>query len=151
MKKLIVQSLLGTAIALGASGAAVAGDENGCTFTTLHGRYVFTARGFTIVAGAAQPKAIVEVIDFDGDGAVSAPLATISVNGRILRFSPGANGMYTIDDACTGTIEFLDSLGTTFDFVASARGDELWMIQTNPNTVFQGTATRTLRAHHHDR
>jgi hypothetical protein len=151
MKKVMMQGLLAVAVALGASGAAAAADdENGCTSETLHGRYVFAARGFTIAAGVAQPKAIVEVIDFDGDGAVSAPLATVSVNGRILRFSPGGSGKYTVDDACTGTIEF-DGNGPTFDIVASPRGGEIWMIQTNPNTVFQGTATRTLRAHDHDR
>jgi hypothetical protein len=147
MKKLVKGGLLATAIAFGASGAAVAGDENGCTSKTLHGRYVFTARGFTISGGVAQPKAIVEVIDFDGDSAVSVPSVTVSLNGLILRFSPGASGTYTIDDACTGTITFADSSGTEFDLVASARGNEIWMIQTNPNTVFQGTATRTLRAH----
>jgi len=147
MKKLIVQGLLATVIVLGPSGAAVAGDENSCTLKTLHGRYVFTARGFTIVAGVAQPKAIVEVIDFDGDGAVSVPLATVSLNGSILRLSPGANGAYTIDDACTGTIQFADISSTSFNIVASPKGNEIWMIQTNPNSVFQGAATRTLRAH----
>jgi hypothetical protein len=151
MKKPIMQSLLVTAVMLGASGAAVADDEHGCTSETLQGRYVFTARGFTIVAGVAQSKAIVEVIDFDGDSAVSVPSVTVSLNGLILRFSPGASGTYTVDDACTGTITFADSSGTEFDLVASARGNEIWMIQTNPNTVFQGTATRTSRAPDHDR
>ena len=151
MKKLTIQGLLATAVALGASSVAVAGDEKGCTPETLHGRYVFTARGFTIVAGVAQPKAIVEVLDFDGDSAVSVPWATVSLNGSIVRFSPGAGGTYTIDDACTGTIEFGDGNGPAFDIAASPGGDEVWMIQTNPNTVFQGTATRTLRAHDHDR
>jgi hypothetical protein len=150
MKKPIMQILLATAVVLGLSGAAVAGDENGCTSETVQGRYVFTARGFTIVAGVAQPKAIVEVIDFDGEGAVSVPSATVSLNGMILRFSPGANGEYTVDDACSGTIKFFDALGTSFDIVASARGNELWLIQNNPNTVFQGTATRTVRARDHD-
>jgi hypothetical protein len=151
MKKLTMQGLLATAVALVASGVAVASDENSCTSDTLRGRYVFTARGFTIVAGVAQPKAIVEVIDFDGNGEVSVPLVTLSVNGLILRFSPGASGTYTLDDACTGTLEFADTLQTSFEIVASAGGNEVWMIQTNPNTVFQGTATRTLRAHDHDR
>jgi hypothetical protein len=152
MKKLIMQGLMVTAVALGASGVAVADDENGCTSETLHGRYVFAARGFTINTGVAQPKAIVEVIDFDGDGAVSVPLATVSLNGRILRSAPGTGGKYAVDDACTGTIEFgSDGNAITYDIVASARGNQVWMIQTNPNTVFQGTATRTLRAQDHDR
>jgi hypothetical protein len=150
MRKPIIQGLLAAAVALGASVPAVAGDESECRSETLQGRYVFAARGFTINDGVAQPKAIVEIIDFDGDGAVSVPLATVSTNGRILRFSPGGSGTYTIDDACTGTIDF-GTNGPTFDIVASARGGKVWMIQTNPNTVFQGTATRTLRAHDHDR
>ena len=82
-----------------------------------------------------------------GDSAVSVPKATVSLNGTIVHFS-GTVGEYTIDEACTGTIHFFDALDLTLDFVASPRGNEIWMIQTNPmNTVFQGTATRTLRAH----
>jgi hypothetical protein len=150
MKTLIKQGVLATAIALGASGAALADDESSCTLKTLHGRYVFAARGFTI-ANVAQPKAIVEIIDFDGDSGVSVPKATVSLNGMIRQLMPGADGMYTIDDACTGTIEFFDTFGTAFDIVASPRGNEIWMIQTNAGTVFQGTATRTVRASDQDR
>src|SRR5262249_38031061 len=118
MKKLMMQSVLAAAIASGASGAAAAGDKESCTLNTLHGRYVFTARGFTIVAGVAQPKAIVEIIDFDGDAAVSVPKATVSLNGMIVH-SSGTDGEYTIDEACTGTIHFFDALNITFDLVAS--------------------------------
>ena len=43
--------------------------------------------------------------------------------------------------ACwAGTIAFDD--GPAFDVFLSPDAGELWMIQTNPNTVFQGTATR---------
>jgi hypothetical protein len=30
----------------------------------------------------------------------------------------------------------------SFDTFVSPKGDTVWMIQTNPNSVFQGTATR---------
>ena len=150
MKKLIAQGLLATTIVLGASGAALAGDENSCTLNTLHGRYVFSARGFTIVGDAAQPIASLHVMDFDGDGRVSTPRATISVNGQIFQVSPGADGTYAIDDGCLGAIQFVD-IGVTLDIAASPRGNEIWMIQTNQGTVFEGTATRTLRANDNDR
>ena len=49
--------------------SALADDGKACTVQTLRGSYLFAASGFNIVAGVAQPKAIVEGIDFNGDGA----------------------------------------------------------------------------------
>ena len=56
-----------------------------CGVRTLRGTYTFAASGFNIVAGVAQPKAIVEVIEFNGDGTLSVPAATLSANGVIIR------------------------------------------------------------------
>ena len=128
------------AMVIGASGFAAADErENGCTLQTLQGTYVFSATGFNIVAGVAQPKAIVEVIEFNGDGTLTVPAATRSVNGVIARSLPGGFGTYTVENDCTGTITFD---GPTFDTFLSRHGDIILMIQTNPNTVFQGTTTR---------
>ena len=132
------------AMALGSSGFAAADErENGCTVQTLQGTYVFSATGFNIVAGVAQPKAIVEVIEFNGDGTLTVPAATRSVNGVIARSLPGGFGTYTVENDCTGTIAFD---GPTFDTFLSRNGGIVLMIQTNPNTVFQGTTTRMSRA-----
>ena len=89
MKRLTRQSLVAAAMALGVSGVALA--DNDCTLKTLRGSYVFAAKGYNMVAGVAQPKAIVEVIDFNGDGTLSVPAATRSVNGVIARTPPGGN------------------------------------------------------------
>jgi hypothetical protein len=128
---------------LGACGLARADERNDrCTSRTLKGTYVFSATGFNIVAGVAQPKAIVEVIRFNGDGTLLVPAATLSANGVIIRSLPGL-GTYTVEDDCTGTITFS---GPTFDAFISRDGDTVSMIQTNPSTVFQGTAKRQSRA-----
>jgi len=82
------------------------------------------------------------VIHFNGDGTLSVPAATLSANGVIIRSLPGGLGTYSVEDDCTGTIAFN---GPTFDTVISRDGDTLLMIQTNPNTVFQGTAARRAR------
>jgi len=58
---------------------------------TLRGTYVFSASGFTIVAGVAQSKAILGVIDFNGDGTLSVPSALRSVNGVIARSLHGGS------------------------------------------------------------
>ena len=125
-----------------ASGASSEEAARGaCTERTLRGSYVFSASGFNIVGGVQQPKAIVEVIAFNGDGTLDVPAATVSLNGAIIR-SPASSGTYTVEDDCSGTITFN---GPTYDMFLSKGGDDIAMIQTNPNTVFQGLATRTSR------
>jgi hypothetical protein len=49
-------------------------------------------------------------------------------------------GLYTLDDACRGTLTFTP--GPSFDIFADATGQQVWMIQTNPNNVLQGSVTR---------
>lgn len=50
-------------------------------------------------------------------------------------------GQYTLGADCIGTLLFHDS--PSFNILAAAKGDDLWMIQTNPHNVFQGRVTRT--------
>src|SRR5882672_10834593 len=144
MRRLTQRALVVVVAALSIPGVALAdNDRDDCTLKTLRGTYVFAASGHNIVAGVAQPKAIIEVIEFHGDGTLSVPAATRSVNGVVARSLPGGTGGYTVEAGCAGTITF-DGPGPTFDVFLSPKGGKLWMIQTNPNTVFQGTATRLL-------
>jgi hypothetical protein len=138
MKKLTRQSVVAAALMLGVSGVAMA--DNDCALKTLRGTYYFAANGYNLVAGVAQPKTIVEVIAFNGDGTLSVPAASVSINGAIRRTPPGGTGSYTVEAGCTGTLVF--DGGPSFDIFISPKGEKLWMIQTNPDTVFQGTATR---------
>ena len=142
LKRMTGQAVVAATMAFGLSGIALA--DNDCTLKTLRGSYVFAAKGYNIfnigAAGVAQPKAIIEVINFNGDGTLSVPAATRSVNGVIARSPAGGTGNYTADSSCTGTIAF--AAGPSFDIFISPNGETLWMIQTNPDTVFQGTATR---------
>jgi hypothetical protein len=112
-----------------------------CGLQTLRGLYLFATHGWNIVGGVAQPKAIVEGIDFNGDGTLVSPFATVSINGTIIR-SSNTPGTYTVYADCTGTLTFTG--GASFDVFVDKKGDELWMIQTGGAVpaVFQGTATR---------
>jgi len=144
MNKLTRQAMVGVAIALGISGVSLANDgKKGCALDTLDGLYIFTATGYNIVAGVAQPKAIVEVIRFNGDGTLTVPAATHSINGVVAPSPPGGTGTYTVDAGCTGTLAFTG--GPNFDLFIPPKGDELWMIQTNQNTVFQGNVVKVSR------
>ena len=133
------------AMALSAPATARAESEGqACGVHTLRGLYLFATDGFNIVNGVAQPKAIVEGIEFNGNGTLFSPFATVSINGNIIR-SSGSVGTYTVEAHCTGTLTF--SGGPSFDiFVDPNGGKQLWMIQTGPAVappaVFEGTAIR---------
>lgn len=138
LTKTIMGSLVAAAMALGMSGSARA--DGDCRLQTLRGSYLFATHGWNIVGGIAQPKAIVEGIDFNGDGTLVSPFATVSINGTIIH-SSGSVGSYTVAADCTGTLTFTG--GASFDiFVQHGDGKQVWMIQTNANTVFEGTATK---------
>jgi hypothetical protein len=133
---------LGAAVAQGTSG--VARPDSGvheCGATTLRGSYLFATHGWNIVGGVAQPKAIVEGIDFNGDGTLVSPFATVSINGTIIT-STGTPGTYTVAADCTGTLSFTG--GASYNIFVDPNGKQLWMIQTGGAVpaVFEGTATR---------
>lgn len=114
-----------------------------CSVHTLHGSYVFAAHGWNVANGVAVPKAIVEGIDFNGDGTLISPFATVSINGAIIH-SSGGLGTYAVEPDCRGTLTFTP--GPSFDiFVDHRGGKRIWLIQTGPAAmpaVFEGTATR---------
>jgi hypothetical protein len=141
MRTWTIRILIAITLAVAASGVAWTQDgEDGkqCQLATLKGSYVFTANGFNIVNGVPVPKAIVELIDFNGDGTLTVPGATVSINGVITQTPPGGVGDYTLEPNCTGTIAFATA-PPRFTIYVEPTGKNGWMIQTNPNTVFQGT------------
>ena len=123
-----------------AGGPAATPAPGNCGVHTLRGSYIFAASGYDIVAGVPRPKAIVEPIDFNGDGTLAAFAVTVSINGNVIRGTSGV-GEYTVAAGCVGTITFTGP-GFAFDVFIEPSGKQGWMIQTNPNTVFQGTLTR---------
>jgi hypothetical protein len=144
-------SLVAAAMTFSTSGVARAQTpEETCGVHTLRGLYLFAAHGWNIAGGVAVPKAIVEGIDFNGEGALVTPFATVSINGHIIQVS-GTPGIYIVEANCTGTLTFNDAAHTSFNiFVDPRGGKQLWMIQTGPaipgspqtGPVFEGTATR---------
>ncbi len=153
MKQYIRTCVVAAAMALAVSGVARANDndedEKPCSNATLRGLYAFTASGFNINAqGVALPKAIVELIRFNGDSTVTGGKTTVSLNGTILH-SNGTPGTYTLDPDCTGTLKFMDGgANPQFDLYVAFNGSQIQMIQTAQTVgapVFQGTAERVSR------
>ncbi len=127
--------------------------QNGnCSNHQLKGRYVFTATGFTRAPASPPgspwvPKAILEVLQFNGDGTVLTPAITAANPfgdlGSIMQPPSGSPGEYTVKADCSGSVRFIDPSNVTFTIYVEGSGDTIRMIQTNPsNNVFEGTAKR---------
>ena len=95
------------------------------------------------------PKAIVELLEINGDGTLTTPAVTIANpfgnTGAVLDRA-GNPGTYSVNDDCTGTHQFADE--NVFRLRVSPQGHEFWMIQTvglagalNTN-VIQGRAKK---------
>ena len=152
MKQYIGKFVVAAAMLLAVSGVARAHDDDDegkpCSLSTLHGLYVFTASGFNIVGGVPQPKAIVELITFNGDGTVTSGKTTVSLNGTIIH-SKDTPGSYTLGPDCTGHLKFMDGgANPEFDLYVAFKGSQIQMIQTFQTVgapVFQGMAERVSR------
>jgi hypothetical protein len=135
----------GLALLLGQPGL-VAAQGNGCRNDMLRGQYVFTATGHTRASAADPwvPKAIIEFIYIQGDGTLSTPAVSAANafgnSGSVSVTGPGNPGVYSVNDDCTGTVQFTP--GPTFNIFVQPLGREFWMIQANPNNVFQGNVKR---------
>ena len=132
-------------------GTVLAGESRGhwhdCSVETLDGLYVFSGSGHSLVNGVWQPKAVVEFIQFDGDGTLTVPAATVANragDGTITRSPPGGTGTYDLGESCKGTLQF-GPPGPSFDVFASPAGVQFHMIQTNANNVLEGTVSRVSR------
>ena len=128
------------ALAASMPGMAHGGQAEPCGLGTLNGLYMFAATGFTMPQGAALPKAITEMIRFNGDGTLTVPAATHSINGVVARSAPGGTGTYSLDITCVGTLQFTNGPG--FDIFVAPKDGDLWMIQTDQANVLEGRATR---------
>ena len=143
-KHLAVSAALALAAGLALPSIVQAEETDECTAETIRGVYLFHASGYNIVSGVPLPKAIIETVVFDGLGNVTTPAVSVSINGTLLQPPQGNPGVYTVDADCTGTLTFAD--GPRFDLQITPNGKQINMLQTNPNTVMQGTAQRVSRA-----
>jgi hypothetical protein len=123
--------------------------NDGCRAERLKGDYVFSATGYTRANLEAPwvPKAIVELLDFNGDGTLTTPSVTLANpfgNTGLIVDRVGNPGTYTINEDCTGWLQFAD--GNVFRIYMAPRGDEFWLIQTvglgGSLNVFQGQVKR---------
>ena len=156
MRSLLLAATLPTLLCAPEISAAHDNGSGKCNEKILKGEYAFTATGFNRAPNSAPgtpwaPKAILEVLQFNGDGTLDTPMLTVANpfgdSGDILHPPAGASGDYSVNEDCSGTVHFLDASNTTFTiYVERPKGERVRMIQIIPaDNVFQGTAKRIPR------
>ena len=154
VRRLLLAASIPTLLCTFGISTAYAGSK--CNQEILKGKYVFSATGFNRPLNSAPgtpwgPKAILQVLEFNGDGTLNTPILTVANpfgdSGDILHPPAGASGDYSVNEDCTGTVHFLDANNTTFTiYVERPKGEKFRMLQTIPaDNVIQGTASRIHR------
>ena len=133
-------------IAPGTSGTAVAAAADGrvCHESMLKGVYLASFNAYTNFGGNFVPTAVLQGLQFNGDGTTLNTFGTVNIGGTIVFDVTGAVGSYTVAPDCTGTISVTG--GPNFNIYVGPGAQKVWTIQSSPTPastgVSVGTATR---------
>ena len=132
------------AMALGTSATAgAAANGQVCSVHMLKGLYLWTFDGYENFGGNFVPKAIMQGLQFNGDGTTFNPFGTVNIGGFIIIDTGGLGGTYTVAPDCTGTISVPD--GPSFNMYVGPGAQQIWITQivgAGATGLGVGTATR---------
>jgi hypothetical protein len=137
---------LAAVLALGTPAPArAATDGPACSVTMLNGLYIWTFDGYTRAGGNLLPKAVMQGLQFNGDGTTFNPFGTVNIGGTTIIDATGGVGMYTVNPDCTGTLSIVN--GPSFNIYVGPGAKQVWTTQTNVGPgngtgLGVGTATR---------
>jgi hypothetical protein len=103
---------------------------------TLRGAYMSKGGGTVVGVGSV---AFIGTVYFDGKGGITNPY-TVSFAGTISRVVGKAT--YTVNSDCTATFTTTTDPIQHFDMRVSPDGSKIDYIETDPNTVISGSASR---------
>ena len=135
---------LAATIAPGAPATVRAEADGHCGVGMLRGLYLWTFDGYTNFGGNLVPKAVMQGLQFNGDGTTYNTFGTVNVGGTIIIDATGGVGTYTVAPDCTGTISITD--GPSFNMYVGPGAQQIWTLRF-PEVLARrglsvGTATR---------
>jgi hypothetical protein len=133
------------ALSTSATAQPTAADTGDCSVGMLKGLYLWTFDGYTHLNGNLLPKAVMQGLQFNGDGTTYNPFGTVNIGGTITIDATGGVGTYTVAADCTGTLSIVN--GPSFNIYVGPGGKQVWTTQTNVGPgngtgLGVGTATR---------
>jgi hypothetical protein len=119
--------------------------ETHCGVHMLRGLYLWAWDGYANFGGNLVPKAVMQGLQFNGDGTTYNPFGTVNIGGSIIIDATGGVGTYTVAPDCTGTLTITD--GPSFNMYVGPGAQQLWITQVvggpgAPPGLGVGTATR---------
>jgi len=116
-----------------------------CSADMLRGLYVWTFDGYANLGGNLVPKAVMQGLQFNGDGTTFNPFGTVNVGGTTIIDATGGVGTYTVAADCTGTISITN--GPSFKMYVGPGAQQIWTTQVAGGAgtgagLGVGTATR---------
>ena len=136
---------LAATMAPGTSATARAEANRHCNVGMLRGLYMWTWDGYQNVGGNLVPKAVMQGLQFNGDGTTFNPFGTVNIGGFIIIDATGGVGTYTVAADCTGTLSITD--GPSFNIYVGPGAQQVWTTQIAGGAgsgvgLGVGTATR---------
>jgi hypothetical protein len=136
---------LAATMAPGTPATARAEADRRCSVGMLRGLYLWTFDGYANLGGNLVPKAVMQGLQFNGDGTTYNPFGTVNVGGTIIIDATGGVGTYTVAPDCTGTISITD--GPSFNMYVGPGAQQIWTTQVAGGAgsgagLGVGTATR---------
>ena len=136
-------SLIAT-MTLGTPATARAAADGGrvCSVHMLRGLYLWTCDGYTNFGGNFVPTAVLQGLQFNGDGTTLNTFGTVNIGGTIVFDVTGAVGSYTVAPDCTGTLSITG--GPNFNIYVGPGAQKVWTIQSSPTPASTGVSVGTL-------
>ena len=115
-----------------------------CSVGMLKGSYLWTFDAYENFDGNFVPVAVMQGLQFNGDGTTYNTFGTVNIGGTIVFDVTGAVGSYTVAPDCTGTLSITG--GPSFNIYVGPGARQVWTIQSSPDPlapgVSRGTAVR---------
>jgi hypothetical protein len=119
-------------------------DARVCSVGMLRGSYLWTFDAYENFDGNFVPVAVMQGLQFNGDGTTYNTFGTVNIGGTIVFDVTGAVGSYTVAPDCTGTLSITG--GPSFNIYVGPGARQVWTIQSSPDPlapgVSRGTAVR---------
>jgi hypothetical protein len=111
----------------------------------LRGLYLWTFDGYANFGANLVPKAVMQGLQFNGDGTTYNPFGTVNIGGTTIIDATGGVGTYTVAADCTGTISITN--GPSFNMYVGPGAQQIWTTQVAGGAgtgagLGVGTATR---------
>ena len=135
-------------MAPGTPATARAEADRHCSVGMLRGLYLWTFDGYANLGGNLVPKAVMQGLQFNGDGTTFNPFGTVNIGGTIIFDAGGFSGTYTVAADCTGTLSPAPGIAPTFNIYVGPGAQQVWTLEvSSPNPpagigVSVGTAVR---------